>query len=76
MRHLGTRCTVSPVPARALSSRIRETSAGVNGDVAERMEEQVRLDEHYVRSIEELLVAMPNPADQAATLVQAMNETR
>ena len=44
--------------------------------VANRIEEQAELDERYARTIQELLETMPNPADQAAVVAQALDKGR
>ena len=59
---------------RQLATRTRAGGNGRNGKSAERIEEQAQLDERYARSIQEILEAMPNPADQAAVVVESMEE--
>ncbi len=59
---------------RQLATRTRAGGNGSNGKMAERIEEQAQLDEQYVRRIQEMLEAMPNPADQVAVVVEAMEE--
>jgi hypothetical protein len=44
--------------------------------VVARIEEQAQLDERYVRTIQELLEVMPNPADQATVVVQSLDEAK
>ena len=58
---------------RQLATR---TLAGGNGGseaIATRIEEQADLDERYARTIQELLEAMPNAADQVAVIVRAVD---
>jgi two-component system chemotaxis response regulator CheB len=56
---------------RQLATRTRAGGNGGSEETANRIEEQAELDEHYARTIQELLEAMPNPADQAAFVTQA-----
>ena len=53
------------------------TRSGGNGKAAnlaaDRIAEQVQLDEQHMRAIQELLEAMPSPMDQAAVVAQAQN---
>ncbi|MFN8592593.1 MAG: chemotaxis protein CheB [Thermomicrobiales bacterium] len=57
---------------RQLATRARETGTR-NGQVTDRIEEQAELDERYARVIEEILEAMPNPADQAAVVARTLD---
>jgi two-component system, chemotaxis family, protein-glutamate methylesterase/glutaminase len=57
---------------RQLAVRTRSGRHAHNGEIVARMEEQAELDERYARSIQELLAAMPNPADQTALVMQAL----
>jgi hypothetical protein len=59
---------------RQLAARTRESGHAGNGDAVARIEEQAQLDDRYVRTIQELLEAMPNPGDQVAVVTQAMDE--
>ena len=58
---------------RQMATRTRAGGNGGSEEVASRIEEQAELDEQYARTIQELLEAMPNPADQAAIVAQAMD---
>jgi len=59
---------------RQMAARTRGGGNGKNATAAERIEEQAELDERYVRTIQEILEAMPNPADQAAVVARAMDD--
>ena len=58
---------------RQLATRARAGGNGGSEEIANRIEEQAELDEQYARTIQELLEAMPNPADQAAVVAQALD---
>jgi two-component system chemotaxis response regulator CheB len=58
---------------RQLATRSRAGGNGRNEEITHRIEEQAELDEQYARTIQELLEAMPNPADQAAVVAQALD---
>ena len=58
---------------RQLATRARAAGNGGSEEIANRIEEQAELDEQYARTIQELLDAMPNPADQAAVVAQALD---
>jgi two-component system chemotaxis response regulator CheB len=58
---------------RQLATRTRTSGNGNNEEVANRIDEQAELDEQYARTIQDLLEAMPNPADQAALVTQALD---
>lgn len=60
---------------RQLAARSRAAGNGPTEAVAQRIDEQAELDEGYVRIIQEVLEAMPNPADQAAIVAQALDDT-
>jgi two-component system chemotaxis response regulator CheB len=60
---------------RQLATRTRASRIGGNGKMAERIEEQAQLEEQHARSIQEMLEAMPNPADQVSLIgALAMDE--
>jgi two-component system chemotaxis response regulator CheB len=59
---------------RQLATRTRAGGNDGNEAVANRIEEQAERDELYARTIQELLETMPNPADQAAFVAQALDE--
>jgi two-component system chemotaxis response regulator CheB len=59
---------------RQLANRTRLAGNGGNGRLVDRIAEQAELDEGYARSIQELLDSMPNPADHASIVVQALEE--
>jgi len=49
---------------RQLAARTRGSSVGSHDKMTARIEEQAELNERYARSIQEILAAMPNAADQ------------
>lgn len=59
---------------RQLASRTRASGSGGNGKVSDHFEEQARLEERYARTIEEILEAMPNAADQVGMIVSLDGE--
>ena len=56
---------------RQLATRTRAT----NGGEAARIEDQAELDERHAQVLRELLEAIPNPVDQAAAIVQALDQS-
>ena len=58
---------------RQMAARARAAGNGHREEVVARIEEQAQLDERYVRTIQELLEVMPNPADQATVVIQSMD---
>jgi two-component system, chemotaxis family, protein-glutamate methylesterase/glutaminase len=59
---------------RQLAERTRSGGIRGNGKIADRIEEQALLDERYARSIQEILEAMPNAADQVAVVLDTLEE--
>ena len=59
---------------RQIATRTQASGSDVNVIAADRIREQAELDERYVRTIQEILEAMPNPADQAAVVARAMDD--
>jgi two-component system, chemotaxis family, protein-glutamate methylesterase/glutaminase len=58
---------------RQLAASTRAGTFPGGGAAAERIEEQAELDERYVRVIQEVLEAMPNPADRSSNIAQAVD---
>ena len=58
-----------------LAARTRASGNAIVAErIAARIEEQATLDERYARSIQEFLEAMPGPLDQAAVVLQALDQ--
>jgi two-component system, chemotaxis family, protein-glutamate methylesterase/glutaminase len=58
-----------------LATRTRSTGTGKEASqAADRIAEQVALDEQHMRAIQELLEAMPSPMDQATVVAQALDD--
>jgi two-component system, chemotaxis family, protein-glutamate methylesterase/glutaminase len=56
---------------RQMESRARAGGNGHRGEMSARVIEHAQLlDENYARAIQEMLEAMPNPADHVAVVVQ------